>query len=163
MLTKFTSLVALLAVVANAQQKHTITFSNKCGKGTPTLVRNGNILPLSNGKFTSNGAFPAAIAYLQTGNCKLNGEECMIVEMTLQNAVNGPGSGSSVDLSLIPPHKFNVPIHFEYANTANCNKIGATCANANCPVAFHNSSDNPSGKQKACQTDNANLNIVFCP
>ncbi|KAK7454057.1 hypothetical protein VKT23_011570 [Stygiomarasmius scandens] len=165
MFAKFTSLVSLFivaVVVANAQETHTVSFVNNCGRGTPTLVQNGNILN-NGGSFTSNGPFPAAIAYLQTGNCGLNGENCMTVEMTLQNAVNGPGSGSSVDFSLIPPLAFNVPAHFEYVNTPGCNGEGATCADANCPVAFHSPSDDPAGKQFACQTDNANLQIVYCP
>ncbi|KAK7458723.1 hypothetical protein VKT23_009723 [Stygiomarasmius scandens] len=161
MFTKFASLIALATVIVGASaESHTVTFDNKCGKGTPKLIQNGKTL--SSGKsFTSNGPFPAAIAYLQTGDCGLNGEKCMTVEMTLQNAANGAGSGSSADLSLIPPLAFNVPIHFEYTNTQGCNGKGATCGDANCKTAFHKPDDTQ--VQVACQTDNANLHIVFCP
>lgn len=40
--------------------------------------------------------------FLQKGNCGFNGEGCTLVETTLQNPTTA-GSGSSTDLSLIPP------------------------------------------------------------
>ncbi|KAK7458108.1 hypothetical protein VKT23_010015 [Stygiomarasmius scandens] len=161
MIAKFASLVVLATAVVGANaESHTVTFDNRCGRGTPKLIKNGQTLS-SGQPFTSQGPFPAAIAYLQTGNCGLNGENCMTVEMTLQNAVNGPGSGSSVDLSLIPPLAFNVPIHFEYQNTPGCSGKGTTCSSAGCNTAFHKPDDTQ--VQVACQSDNANLHIVFCP
>ncbi|KAK7466180.1 hypothetical protein VKT23_004901 [Stygiomarasmius scandens] len=158
MQAKFTSLIvfAAAAICANAES-HTITFTNKCGKGTPQLVQSGKVL--SNGEpYTSNGAFATGIAYLQTGGCGLNGDNCMTVEMTLVNPT-GDGSGSSTDLSLIPPLAFNVPIHFEYAN--GCDGQGQTCSNANCNTAFHVPDDTQT--QVQCQTKDVNLNIIFCP
>ncbi|THU95685.1 hypothetical protein K435DRAFT_819622 [Dendrothele bispora CBS 962.96] len=111
-------------------ESHTIKFTNKCGRGTI----------LSSGEpFTSNGAFSATIAYLQTGGCCLNG-------------------GFSTDLSLIPPLAFDIPIHFEYANGCD----GQTCTgDANCNTAFHVPSDTHT--QVQCQVNNVNLNIFFCP
>ncbi|KAJ8093863.1 hypothetical protein PM082_009727 [Marasmius tenuissimus] len=71
-----------------------------------------------------------------------------------------PGPGSFVDLFLIPPHKFNVPIGFKY--TGGCSD-GATCSDANCPPkdALHNSTDTQA--QHACEADDAGLEITFCP
>ncbi|THU85268.1 hypothetical protein K435DRAFT_822463 [Dendrothele bispora CBS 962.96] len=153
------AVVLAMTIVGASAESHTVSFINRCGRGTPQLVQRGNILS-SGGSFTSNGPFPAAIAYLQTGNCLLNGENCMTVEMTLQNADPArPGSGSSADLSLIPPLAFNVPVHFEYTN--GCNGVGQTCSAANCATAFHVPSDTQ--VQRACQTDNVGLQITFCP
>ncbi|KAK7461440.1 hypothetical protein VKT23_008618 [Stygiomarasmius scandens] len=149
--------VLAMAVIGANAESHTINFTNKCGRGTPQLVQNGNILS-SGGSFTSNGPFVAGIAYLQTGGCGLNGDNCMTVEMTLQNPTS-PGSGSSTDLSLIPPLAFNVPTRFEY--TGGCDGQGQTCSDANCNTAFHVPTDNQ--VQVACQTNDVSLNIIFCP
>ena len=40
--------------------------------------------------------------FIIIGDCKYNGEGCMTTEITLVNP-SSAGSGSSVDLSLIPP------------------------------------------------------------
>ncbi|THU92367.1 glycopeptide [Dendrothele bispora CBS 962.96] len=158
MFAKFASVVVVAMTVLGANaESHTINFTNNCGRGTPQLVQNGNILS-SGQPFTSNGPFTAGIAYLQTGGCGLNGDNCMTVEMTLQNPTS-PGSGSSTDLSLIPPLAFNVPIRFEYAN--GCDGQGQTCGDANCNTAFHVPTDNQ--VQVACQSNDVNLNVIFCP
>ena len=71
-------------------------------------------------------------SYLFLGECGANGEQCTLVETTLRNPTS-PGSGSSSDISLIPPyatscylhcadgvltmklsHKFNVAAGFKY-------------------------------------------------
>jgi hypothetical protein len=71
------------------------------------------------GPFTATRPLRGAIAYLQTGkrlrrslfyldhnlstgSCGFNGEGCTLVETTLLNATTD-GSGSSTDISLIPP------------------------------------------------------------
>ncbi|KAF7318531.1 hypothetical protein HMN09_00363100 [Mycena chlorophos] len=137
-------------------ESHTITFTNKCGSGTPTLIQNGNVLS-TGGAYTTNGPISAAIAYLQTGSCGFNGEDCTLLEVTLQNPTS-PGSGSSVDLSLIPPHAFSVTSGFGYYN--GCEGAGADCSSADCPTAFHSSGDTT--VQVACQDDNVDLAITFC-
>ncbi|THU95539.1 glycopeptide [Dendrothele bispora CBS 962.96] len=151
------AVVLAVAIVGASAESHTVNFINRCGRGTPQLLQNGRVLS-TGGSFTSNGPFLAAIAYLQTGNCGFNGENCMTVGMTLQNPTTA-GSSSSADLSLIPPLAFNVPTRFEYIN--GCNGVGQTCSAGNCDTAFHVPSDTQI--QRACQTDNAGLQITFCP
>jgi len=138
-------------------ETHTVSFDNQCGHGTPQLIQNGNIL--STGQpFTSNGPFSSAIAYLQTGNCLLNGEGCSLVETTLVNPTCN-GCGSSTDISLIPPHAFSVPVQFSYSG--GCNGQGATCTTADCKTAFFTPNDNQ--VQVECQANNVDLLITFCP
>ncbi|KAF9473063.1 glycopeptide [Pholiota conissans] len=146
----------LMAVVIGAHaESHTVTFDNRCGRGTPMLIQGPNVL--STGQpFTSNGPLISAIAYLQTGPCLFNGEGCTLVETTLVNPTS-PGSGSSSDISLIPPHAFNVAAGFTYNNGCS----GHTdCTDANCPTAFHKPDDTQ--VQVACQANNAGLTIIFC-
>ncbi|THH09810.1 hypothetical protein EW145_g1768 [Phellinidium pouzarii] len=99
--------------------------------------------------------------YLQTGECGLNGENCLTVEMNMNNPACA-GCGSSVDLSLIPPHAFVVETAFQfYGGDGNtCDGLGADCADGNCDTAFFQSNDNQ--VQRACQIDNVNLLITFC-
>ncbi|KAF5362667.1 hypothetical protein D9758_009630 [Tetrapyrgos nigripes] len=132
-----------------------------CGRGTPKLIQGGSTLHSGGGDYTSQGPLISAIAYLQTGNCGLNGENCLIVETTLKNPTPGqPGSGSSTDLSLIPPHAYNdVPIKFGYRN--GCGGAGKGCGRPGCDDAFH--TPNETNKQVACQTNNVDLHIIFCP
>ncbi|CAE6479347.1 unnamed protein product [Rhizoctonia solani] len=64
-----TTLTVTLVVAAGAQaEKHTITFKNNCGRGTPKLIQAGNTLHSGGGSYTHNGALMSAIAYLQTGD-----------------------------------------------------------------------------------------------
>ncbi|VDB95500.1 unnamed protein product [Peniophora sp. CBMAI 1063] len=144
--------VALVAVAGVRAETHTITFTNKCGKGTPTLVsQNGQILS-TGGAYTINGPLRGAIAYLQTGPCGLNGENCIIVETSL---VNG---ASSTDLSLIPPHAFQITTGFGYYN--GCNGAGADCTFNGCYPAFYDPSQ--TYKQVGCSANNVDLAITFC-
>ncbi|KAE9394827.1 hypothetical protein BT96DRAFT_923254 [Gymnopus androsaceus JB14] len=87
----FSILASLVAFVA--AESHTISFTNNCGGGTPTLVQDGAILS-TGGAYTADGPIIGAIAYLQTGGCGLNGDFCTTVETTLQNPTS-PGAGSS--------------------------------------------------------------------
>ncbi|KAI0780202.1 hypothetical protein C8Q74DRAFT_1367962 [Fomes fomentarius] len=147
---------ALFAAVSVRAEQHTIRFENKCGKGTPQLIQDGKVL--STGKdFVSNGPFSAGIAYLQTGDCLFNGENCALLEMTLVNPT-APGTGSSTDISLIAPHAFNVPTSFSYFG--GCEGHGATCDSANCNTAFFQPNDNQ--VQVQCENNNVNLLITFC-
>ncbi|KAI4523782.1 hypothetical protein K525DRAFT_361152 [Schizophyllum commune Loenen D] len=151
--------VLLLRSALVAAESHTIKFNNQCGYGTPTLIQGGNTLTLNDAnEYTSDGQFAAAIAYLQTGGCKYNGEGCMTTEITLVNP-SSAGSGSSVDLSLIPPLAFNVPTTFSYYG--GCDGNGKTCDSDSCGVnAFFISTDYQA--QVQCQEDDVNLLITFC-
>ncbi|KAI0081908.1 hypothetical protein K474DRAFT_1586553 [Panus rudis PR-1116 ss-1] len=153
------SLALAACATVTAAEKHTIRFQNNCGRGTPLLLQNGNTL--SKGQdYTSNGPFSSAIAYLQTGECDFNGEKCATIEMTLGNAdPSRPGSGSSTDIGLIAPHKLNVPVSFSYFG--GCDGAGATCTTDDCSTAFFKPDDNQ--VQVACQENDVNLLITFCP
>ncbi|KAJ7476630.1 glycopeptide [Mycena latifolia] len=152
-------MLALAIGMAHAET-HTITFTNKYADSWPLLsyrslllrCKSGtgpNVLSSGDKPFTIHGPLRGAIAYLQTGDCGFNGENCIIVETTLVNPTTA-GSGSSTDLSLIKPY-FN-----------GCHG-GADCTKpkepAHCP-AFHHPKD--TGVQVACQADNVNLAITFC-
>jgi len=147
------SAIALYAVQGLAET-HTVSFTNNCGRGTPTLVQNGNILS-TGGAYTANGEFNSFIAYLQTGSCGLNGEGCTLVEGTLQNT-----GFSSADVSLVPPHTFSVTSGFGYyGGDGSCNTVGLDCTGPNCPCAF---TDATNGCVIQCASDNINLAITFC-
>ncbi|KAI0033918.1 glycopeptide [Vararia minispora EC-137] len=148
------SLVAFVAIACSGAlaqgESHTVTFNNRCGMGT-----NGNVLS-TGGQYTSPGPLVGGIAYLQTGNCGANGENCLTVEMTLRNP-QSPGAGSSTDLTLIPPHEFSVTTGFAYTN--GCDGQGHTCSAQNCDTAFHQPNDN---NALQCEVNNVGLTITFC-
>ncbi|KAJ6509832.1 hypothetical protein DFH09DRAFT_1271358 [Mycena vulgaris] len=149
---------ALLAIALSSvrAETHTVIFSNNCGFGTPMLIQGPTTLS-TGGSYTVNGPLISAIAYLQTGACQFNGEGCTTVETTLVNPTS-PGSGSSTDLTLIPPHAFSVTTGFGYYN--GCNNAGADCTSGSCSTAFHVDSD--THVQVACQANDVNLVITFC-
>ncbi|KAJ6490116.1 hypothetical protein C8R45DRAFT_1139211 [Mycena sanguinolenta] len=151
--------VAVIAVAVGkaVAESHTVTFANNCGRGTPMLISQNGAILSTGGAYTSNGPLIGAIAYLQIGSCGFNGDGCITVETTLQNPTT-PGSGSSTDLSLIPPLAFSVTTGFGYLGA--CAPAGADCTNAACTTAFHKPSDTQ--VQVACQVDNADLVITFC-
>ncbi|KAF9523718.1 Glp-like protein [Crepidotus variabilis] len=157
-LSNFFILATVFAAVQVFAERHVVHFDNRCGRGTPTLIQGPNVLS-TGGDYVSNGPLRSAIAYLQTGNCGFNGEGCTLVETTLVNPTS-PGSGSSTDVSLIPPHSFSVTSGFGYYN--GCDGVGADCTSANCPPdqAFHKSDDFQA--QRACQANDVNLAITFC-
>ncbi|PCH44479.1 hypothetical protein WOLCODRAFT_76567 [Wolfiporia cocos MD-104 SS10] len=143
---------AAAALVPAKAETHTVTFDNRCGRGTPTLRgQNGEVLS-TGAPYTINGPLISAIAYLQTGICGENGEKCIIVETTLKNGY------SSTDLSLIPPHAFQITTGFSYYN--GCDGAGHDCTSANCPDAFYQPND--TNVQVGCPADNVNLAITFC-
>nr|BAF46900.1 glycopeptide [Phanerodontia chrysosporium] len=156
--SRFFALIAASAVLllGVAAEQHTVSFTNNCGFGTPLLKANGQTL--STGQtVTFGGPLISAIAFLQTGSCGDNGEGCTLIETTLVNPTS-PGSGSSTDISLIPPHAFSVTSGFGYYG--GCDGAGADCTYYGCPTAFYNPGD--TGVQVACQVDNVNLAITFC-
>ena len=87
-------LAAMTAISGVYAETHTITFDNRCGKGTvrltcchlfpyiltqspqPMLKQNFQTLS-TGGAYTHSGPFTAAIAYLDTGNCGASGENCV--------------------------------------------------------------------------------------
>ncbi|QRW20844.1 hypothetical protein RhiXN_05833 [Rhizoctonia solani] len=95
-----TIILAFVAALGVQAETHTVTFDNRCGYGTPTLIQDGRVLS-TGGAYTSYGPLTAAIAYLQTGACGFNGENCSLLETTLVNPTCA-GCGSSTDVSLIP-------------------------------------------------------------
>ncbi|QRV77413.1 hypothetical protein RhiJN_05428 [Ceratobasidium sp. AG-Ba] len=147
-----------IAAFGVAAETHTVTFTNKCGRGTPMLIQGGRVLSTGS-SYTSNGPLTSAIAYLQVGNCGFNGENCSLLETTLKNPTCA-GCGSSTDVSLIPPHAFSVPTGFGYYN--GCDGIGNDCTSASCcPTgAFCKSTDYQA--QRQCEANNVNLAITFC-
>ncbi|KAF8433710.1 hypothetical protein L210DRAFT_3454566 [Boletus edulis BED1] len=147
----------LLALRANAET-HLIKFVNQCGYGTPTLMYNGKNV-LTGDTYTSNGPF-SGIAYLQTGGCNLNGENCTLLETTLINPTCA-GCGSSTDISLIPPHKYSVETSFAYYDAPHCDGKGKMCSTPSCTnAAFFAPNDN--FVQVGCQDNDANLLVAFC-
>ncbi|KAL1668814.1 hypothetical protein GGF50DRAFT_123778 [Schizophyllum commune] len=87
-------------------------------------------------------------SYLQTGSCGGSADGCTLLELTLQNPTS-PGAGSSVDVSLIPPHTYSVKTGFSYSN--GCDGQGKTCGSADCPEAFHVTDDY--GAQVQCEAN----------
>jgi len=141
----------VVSLQANAET-HTVTFTNKCGYGTPYLWSQTGTLLSTGGAYTSDGPAPGLIAYLQTGNCGQNGEDCTLVEATLENA------GSAADISLIPPHEFSVTSGFGYYG--GCDNVGTDCTDVNCPIAFRQPGD--TWAIIGCGAANVNLAITFC-
>ncbi|KAE9395181.1 hypothetical protein BT96DRAFT_885841 [Gymnopus androsaceus JB14] len=147
--SKFAVISSLVALVA--AESHTISFTNLCGGGTPTLVSQNGAILSTGGAYTADGPIVGALAYLQTGGCGLNGDFCTTVETTL---ING---GSATDITLVPDHEFSVTSGFGYYN--GCDGTGLDCQEPDCPGAF---TDSTNGWIISCATDNVDLAITFC-
>ncbi|KAF9476658.1 hypothetical protein BDN70DRAFT_882125 [Pholiota conissans] len=140
----FISVVVLaITAVIGARASHTISFINNCGFGTPTLLQ-GNTVLSTGGAFTSNG-WPSAIAFLQTGSCGINGEDCTFVDITPTNS----GSGVSVNIS-VPPPPLSARGSVKFAFTNGCSGT-ETCTGTKCATT-----------PVECDAPNANLAITFC-
>ncbi|EJU05181.1 hypothetical protein DACRYDRAFT_29537, partial [Dacryopinax primogenitus] len=151
--------IPLLARVARAES-HTLSFQNNCGFGTPTLILNGQVASTGD-PFTSQGSM-SGIAYLQTGNCNFNGENCSLLEFTLTSN-GGQGGISSVDVSLIPPHAFSVPTGFFYDGVQECQNDGNECDSADCGPNHAFSKPTDFSSQVQCSTNqDVNLVVTFC-
>ncbi|KZT53965.1 Glp-like protein [Calocera cornea HHB12733] len=155
----FATLITIAATVVGViAESHTVSFTNACGYGTPTLIQGGNVLS-TGGAYTSNGPLGAAIAYLQTGSCGFNGEGCTMVELSLYNPDTNNGMISSADVTLIPPHAFSVTSGFGFYN--GCDGTGNDCNAGCCPTgAFCQPTDYQA--QRQCSSDNVDLAITFC-
>ncbi|KAJ3724453.1 hypothetical protein C8R42DRAFT_661836 [Lentinula raphanica] len=148
-------LLSFLFSSVNADSEtHIVKFDNQCGYGQPQLIQGNDVLTTTEYQFNSSYS---GIAYLQTGNCGFNGENCGIIEMTLDNPTVS-GSGSSADISYIPPLAYSVPYKFEFYG--GCDGSGASCTSSDCSEAFFQSDQ--TYVQVACQTDNVNILITFC-
>ncbi|KAL0061202.1 hypothetical protein AAF712_011961 [Marasmius tenuissimus] len=74
----FTTLAVLAAAAGTVMgERHTVNMINRCGRGTPQLIRGPKVLS-TGGSYTENGPLTSAIAYLQTGQCLFNGGEYQI-------------------------------------------------------------------------------------
>ncbi|KZT66165.1 hypothetical protein DAEQUDRAFT_746718 [Daedalea quercina L-15889] len=134
---------AIAAFQANAES-HTVTFTNNCGYGTPTLKSQTGETLSTGGAWTSSGS--------ALGGCGDNGEYCTLVEATLENG------GSAADISLIPPHEFSVTSGFGYYD--GCDGTGTDCTSSSCAMAYRSADDNFA--IVGCGADNVNLAITFC-
>ncbi|TFY54588.1 hypothetical protein EVJ58_g8770 [Rhodofomes roseus] len=146
------SIAAAVAFLQVNAESHTVTFNNKCGRGTPHLYSQTGQLLSTGGAWTSNGEALGLIAFLQTGGCGNNGEGCTLVEATLKNG------GSAADISLISPHEFSVTSGFGYYD--GCDGSGTDCTSASCPKAYRQPNDNFA--IVGCGANNVNLAITFC-
>ncbi|KAF9523728.1 hypothetical protein CPB83DRAFT_798900 [Crepidotus variabilis] len=138
----FAFVVATIGVQA---EQHVIHFDNKCGRGTPTLIQGSNVLSTGS-DYIINGPILGATAYLQTGRCGFNGENCTAININLAN------TGSSTQFDVTPPHTSFIAVHFEYTN--GCDGKGDTCSSTTCQ------SGNP--PPVTCDASNVNLAISFC-
>ncbi|KAJ7901811.1 hypothetical protein B0H14DRAFT_2668553, partial [Mycena olivaceomarginata] len=141
-------LLVLASAISVFAESHTVKFDNRCGYGTPQLIKGGDVLTTTS--YESSGELAAAVAF--------NGENCTLLELTMTNPV-AVGGGSSADISLIDPHKYSVPTRIEFYG--GCDGISTTCDSPSCKTAFFHPDD--TWVQIACQEDNANLLITFCP
>ncbi|KAF9245393.1 hypothetical protein BU15DRAFT_71144 [Melanogaster broomeanus] len=148
--------VPLIATITVNAESHVIKFVNQCGFGSPALIQDGTNI-LVGDEYTTSGPY-SGIAYLQTGYCLANGENCTLLEMTMINPTCA-GCGSTTDISLIPPHAYSVETSFAYYG--GCDGEGKMCSDPDCSEdAFFTSTDYVA--QVACQVENVNLLVAFC-
>ncbi|KAN0101273.1 hypothetical protein V8E55_001257 [Tylopilus felleus] len=146
----------VLALRANADsaETHTIKFINKSVISSPSLMYNGQDVLNGSDTYTSTGTYSGIAFSSRLGPCNTNGENCVLLETTLINPTCA-GCGSSTDISLIPPHAYNVETSFAYYN--GCDGQGQTCSGPNCTSsAFFASNDN--FVQVECQITNVRPN-----
>ncbi|QRW07046.1 hypothetical protein RhiLY_06045 [Ceratobasidium sp. AG-Ba] len=148
------AVVAIAGATYVAAETHKVTFVNKCGKGTPTLVgQNGKII--STGNYTATAPLIAR-GLLVDGACQSNGTGCTVAEMTLRNGI------SAADVSIINPFAYQVPVAFNFTN--GCSNVGNSCKDASC-CSTGGAYCQPTGDDAAvriCTTPDAGLEITFC-
>ncbi|KAE9390741.1 hypothetical protein BT96DRAFT_889122 [Gymnopus androsaceus JB14] len=133
---------ALAAPIRIRSESHTVSFVNNCGSGTVGIQ-----------SFFSIHSSCISLTF-NSGPCLLNGEECTTITLVNPTA---PGAGSSVDVTLIAPHTFNVGAGFSYSDSS-CG--GQTCAGEGCTEAFYGPTDYSA--QTQCETDNVGVTVTFC-
>ncbi|QRV78079.1 hypothetical protein RhiJN_06094 [Ceratobasidium sp. AG-Ba] len=146
---------AVVGAVGVAAESHTITFINKCGSGTPTIVNQTGKVVSTGNSYTINGSFVGGRAFLVNGACKLYGVGCTVVEMTLDES-----HVSAADISLISPFAFSTPAAFAFKG--GCDGASNSCTSAKCcPTgAYCTPADDQA--TRACTAKNVGLEITFC-
>ncbi|KAG8718133.1 hypothetical protein FRC09_013111 [Ceratobasidium sp. 395] len=147
--------ITALGVAAKPGETHTVEF--------PQLQRNGKIL--SNGEpYTQHGGRLVANAWLQTPECnEMNGNNCTLILIDLENGTESNNAKSSTEIYLVPPqYKFSVPVKFQYYGPCNG---GNQCLSASCcPQGARCSDQDPDDQaERLCLGNNANVRITFCP
>ena len=148
-----TAVVALAAFVGTVVgETHTVRFVNNCHYGTPTLVQGGRNLPILGNQYTAHAPFMNATVFLQTGECGHYGEDCTVIQTTLQNVIPGVLNGSATSINIDLPYKFNVPASFSYSS--GCRGVGANCSSQFCPKTER--------APVTCTAQDVNRDITFC-
>ncbi|KAI0030058.1 hypothetical protein K488DRAFT_33100, partial [Vararia minispora EC-137] len=130
-------------------EMHTVEFYNLCGSGTPVLMQNGVVLS-TGAAYTSDGPLMSILAFLQTGACGPNGENCTVVQANLTNPTC-VGCGSAAAVNLFPPYAFSKTTGLGFYN--GCDGAGIDCTSPSCPIY-----DVTTGLRTVrCQTDNVSL------
>jgi len=151
-----------ISFVSADSEEHTISFVNKCGKGTTTISLDGNVV--TTGPTTiSAGPFSGFRAYLQQGDCDTDGSGCPYVQATLDNE-----GLSHAAIFLLPGAKFTAPIGYKfYGSDGSCDGKGQDCTMPHCPEAVTNPTSPGGGipihfAGANCTAPNINLEVRFC-
>ncbi|KAM5543273.1 hypothetical protein V8D89_003147 [Ganoderma adspersum] len=152
--TLSTAVVALAVLIGTAAgETHTVHLQNNCCSGTnqPTLiVGDPSQGPSTNADFVFNGPLTDTVAFLQTGFCSPNGENCTVVQLALVNGdESGAQSSANVDLSF--SRVFSIPTGFSFSN--GCDGSGANCSDKECPAV---------NVVVGCRVNDVDLTITFC-
>jgi len=151
---QFSLFVMSCLALGVAAETHSIMFINKCGEGTPMLLLQDSSNVLSTGgTYTANGPITDFVAFLQSGNCGVHGEECTAVEGTLQNG------SSFANVTVLPPHAFTATTGYGfYGGDDSCDGLGFDCTTQFCSFPFGVNG----GTQEECSAANVNLVVTFC-
>ncbi|KAJ7262192.1 hypothetical protein B0H12DRAFT_1104707 [Mycena haematopus] len=152
-LTLLSAGLLLLACATSAAhaESHTVKFDNS----RPQLIKGGVVLTSTS--YTSTGDLDAAIASVSSnlsGDCLFNGENCTLLELTMTNPVSVGGGSISLNSAV---YLILTRLRFY----GGCDGIGTTCNSQSCTTAFRHPDD--TWVQIACQENNVNLLISFCP
>jgi len=145
---------SVIAAPADTPDVHTITFNNNCGYGNPVWNTPSNAT--KNGAGNAWAAVVSGVAWLDVDGCGPHGENCAVVEFTLDN----PSGAATADISLVGTHaNYSEEISIQiYGN--QCYDI-LTCDSADCKDAIHDSSAS-SPLIRCTDQFNAGLTVDFC-
>jgi len=130
---------AVVALKVNAET-HTVTLSNNCDFGTPTLLSQSGQVLSTGSAYTTNGPAYGLIAFLQNGACGQNRANCTTVDVTLANG------DSTAEVYYVVRETFDPCVSFNFYD--GCDGVGEDCPNAPSP--------------RTCSADNVNINITWC-
>ncbi|KAF7982188.1 hypothetical protein HWV62_29977 [Athelia sp. TMB] len=154
MFSRISALAAITALAGIASAQHTLSIVNNCGYGTPMFDSPSTGLISVPGGYSTSGDMTGWILYLQNGSqCGANGENCLTLEGTLDDGY------SSVDISMISPHAFNVPLSFSFTDGSG----GRACDSASCSCdydVFCQPTDY--GAQVGSPSPTASVTATFC-